>query len=254
MDYRRDYLHTMFQGFQGKDFTPATVVKSINRAKRKVEKKLWLFDPLILLHLHADTVEYDFTDAGSSTSTNDVSKYCWSPLYVIVNKNRLLGADGRTWGFYGPQEFEHKFSDWFDTTTHPSGTPVAVVMYNVRKVLVWPRPTAAIVTAGNNYVSGFYLSADFTLTAPPGDADDMDQTLTDVPREIQEAVGIWSALQDAHPTIGETEQWRLFGSLSKDIADEIEEVGRANKSRVDGANSVFQPQVTQVEYIGDRWR
>jgi hypothetical protein len=108
------------------------------------------------------------------------------------------------------------------------------------------------VSNGNNFVAGFYASADFTLTAPPGSAADLTATLTDIPREIQEEVGVWSAMQDAHPTLTDNEQWALFRDINKRAADKIEEIGTANKSQVSGANSTFQPTVSQIEHIGTR--
>lgn len=248
---RSRYFRTTLQMWQGKDESPATVTSSINRAKRRIEEELWIYNPKVTLHGHEGVGEYDFEDAGSSTSNNDVSVPVWHPQRAYCNLKELYGADDRP-GFWKPQEFLQAVHDWFDTATHGNDVPTIAVFWHIRRVQFFKPFSATAISTGGNYVAGFVRSLDFTLTAPPGDVDDMDQALTIVPRKLQEEVGIFAAILDAHPTLGEREQWAIYKDHRGQTWQDITEQGQANKSQVMNANSVFQPQFSRVERVGFR--
>lgn len=247
-DVRRQFLRVSFQAYQGQDFSPKTVVKSINRSKRKIEEALHFYKPAVTLHLHTGTDDYDFENAGSDTSANDIAQPVWLPQHIYINLRQLYGAD-REAGFWKPMEFRAKIPDWFDTSTHGNDIPEFAVFYHIRQVKIWKPASASAVSTGGNYAAGFVRSLDFTITAPPGDADDLAQTLTLVPLKLQEEVGILSAIQDAHPNLGEREQWALFKDIRGDAWEQITEQGRANRDQIMNANNVFQAQYNMIESV-----
>lgn len=207
LDLRTQNLRFDLDDSYGESPTAQQQVDSVNWAIRTISKHIIQFNPKITFTLTAGTAIYDLRD------TNVVSSKVIKPYQVVINGNILWNAGHSEYGLWTLAELERSNPSW---RTASNSTPTKAVYYGNGKILLNPPPTAEIVSAGNNYVSGQYLAADMTTGQTASSPD--------LPVELHESVAYLAAVKSAIPYVTEQEGWQrlqAFNAEWKAVADEV---------------------------------
>ena len=209
---------------------------TINRAARRLGKRMHLFTPKCDFHLHLNTSEYDPENVGSDTTNDDFSKRIWKFHTITIMGNPLVrGPLECRNGIISYTDFLIWYPTWWDQTNNAPGTPFMFTEVSDRKVILFYAPNAAAVADDDNYASGFYIPDEITVTANLAD------TFADVPRDAQDGIAIMAGIMDAMPSMQSVEQYNVFKTVAPFEYEVIDEIGRRNKERHQPARSDFQP-------------
>lgn len=195
---------------KGESPTDGNKNEQLNWAYRLICRRVSLFDPAIVLTLTASTPLVDIRDV------TEVSKKVIDVKGVYINNNPLMKADGMTRGLWTLQELEKDYPGW---RSAPDGTPRVAIQQNYNVLRLWPAPTAAIVSAGNNYVAGTYL--------PPDMSNDAD--VPDLPEELHEVIAYSAAVKASLPVVTEQEMWNRIKAYSAESVALIDEFAGSQK-------------------------
>lgn len=196
----------------------------INRALRVISKECFLFDPKVTFTVVAGQFRYSLDDR----KTPVVSKRIVRPHYVTINGNKLWNADQTAYGVWGWQEFVHSNPKWEASS---SGTPTKAVLFGAREVLLHLPPTAAVVSAGENFIAGQVLANDLV-----NDTDDpSDQG---VPVEIHEAIAYLAAVYASEPNVTEQEGWVRVGRYDSQWTKMVRAIRNENRRLFDTGRKV----------------
>lgn len=200
--------------------TDAQVVDALNRRLRAISVKLCIFDPKIEFTMTAGTETYDLRD------TVVFSRKIVQPRDVIINGNMLFTARGTRYGLWTVQELDKISPTW---RTLGSGVPYRACWAPPTTLFVNPKPTQAVIDAGNNYVSGQVLAADL-------DANDTDAE-PELPEETHMALAMLTACDVAKPYATEVSQINRLVAMTQDATQTIEDAAKASRRAIQGVGT-----------------
>lgn len=192
--------------------TAAELTEQLNYAARWISERIYQFDPSITLTLTASDGDY------SLRASAIVSRKVLRCHQVIINGNALLDASRQRRGMWTYQEVQIGHPNWRadDASTPTKPWQIGTTLY------LHPKPTAAVVSAGNNYIAGTYLCADLTNGSD-------DSNYYDLPEELHEAIAGVAAVFAADPTASEGEALARLGRFNARYLDSIQSVAKSNK-------------------------
>jgi len=190
--------------------TAAQLTDQINFAIRIVGKRLMLYDPVVTMTPVAGTMSY-------SLRGNSFSRKIYEAKKVMINGNWLARADGKNYGLWATGEIDRLRPTW---PTDSADKPTKAWQIND---LLWlhPKPTQAVVDAGNNFVSGLYIPADLTNGTD-------DSNYADIPEECHEAVVKIAAIFAADPNVTEDECLQRLQRYEARASNEINIIRQRN--------------------------
>lgn len=227
----------------GAAVAPADKLRDVNRAIRRISRKLFLFSAQEDLHLHTDVDKYNMENSGSNATTNDVGKAMWNPQYVYIKGSILVKADRSTWGFYDWKEFLTVAPHWWDQSLNAPGEPTMATWLNTMTLLLHPAPNQETVDDTDNYIAGFYMADDLSIN------EALDNTPDDFPVEVHESIGIMAAILKVHSGLGAREQWQVFQTMAASEAELVKEIGTANLHRISHSHSEFGQMFMRQERV-----
>jgi|GEM_PF-4614236 len=178
--------------------TQAQKIAVLNWAQRVVAKRAKLYDPSIAIALVAGQATYELRSLAAD------GRRVLKPSTVVVNGIPLRDASGEGYGLWSFGELERFHPQW---RTAAASTPTKAVYVGDKLVLHAP-PSSAVVTAGNNYVSGTWLPKDL---APADLANQLG-----MPVELHESVALCAAAKWASPTVTEPTQIARIQAYTND--------------------------------------
>ncbi len=198
------------------EVTNAILLKQINRMQMRLSRKIWLYFPKLTLTLTADESTYDIENEAVT------SRRLFKPMLVWINGNVLYND-------YGPgmRTMAELPQTW---VTDTADTPTMAVHVGSRKMIVHPKPTAAVVTAAQNFIAGFGYASDIAGSLPDS------ETPGEIPNDLHEALCWMTAYNSALPTAAEADMWQRLGSFDKEAADRIADYARMNKAAAEGGH------------------
>jgi hypothetical protein len=205
------YLAYDLDSFYGASPTDAQVVATLNEALREIAKAAFLVEPSIALTM------VDGTSTYSLRSTSTVAKKVDQVLRVAINHYPLKTYDGKRRGLWTFTDLEEYAPNWRDAD---NGTPRAAVQMG-DKLILYPPPTATVVSDGNNYVTGTKLPADLSENATSASPD--------IPEELHEPLAKLAAAKSADPNATEGHQDARIARLYQQAMGAANEVGRQNR-------------------------
>lgn len=157
-------------------------------------KSLCNFDHEITLTLVANQAVYDCRDV---TAPAVVSRKILHPYFVTINGNPLLRPDMQSPGFWPYQQLVDYNRSY---QTEASAVPSRAVWLPGNQLLLSPPPTAAVLSAGENYITANYIAANMTVVTD-------DSNSPDIPEEYHECLAFLAAFKAAMPRAAEQEAW-----------------------------------------------
>jgi hypothetical protein len=149
-----------------------------------------------------------------------VNKKVVKPLKVFINENPLYTADGRAQGLWALDELENYVPQW---RTDDAGETRRAVHIGT-KLLLNPKPTQALVDAGNNFLSALILAP--TLSASGLAVEPQ------IPEELHECLAYFAAVRSAMPYVTEQEGWARLKAYQESWQGVVEEVRRENLGQI----------------------
>lgn len=207
-----NFLSLDLDNYAGESPSTSDQNAQINMAYRRIARKCCLIHPKIPMTLTAGTALYGLSDTtvwGSARRMVDIYQ-------VTINGVMLRDCSGNGYGLWTYREFIARHPNW---QTADSGTPSKAVTLGPN-LLLHQAPTAAVVSAGQNYVAGQYI---------PADLDGSTYDTPDLPEEIQPAIAYLAAIIAATPLATEPEMWtrlQAFGQAWTQMVDDIAEQNR----------------------------
>ena len=220
IDERARYLEYDVDDKYGSSPTTQQKVDSVNMAIRTMSKRIFQYDPMITFTLTAEQASYNIRD------TAVVQRKIIRPYSVIINGNPLYNAANQEWGVWSLAELERIAPKW---RTDTSGTPSKAVYYGNNKLVLHPKPTAQVVSDGNNYISGQYLAKNMTTSELAGEPD--------IPEELHEALAYLAAYYSALSHTSEEEGWHRLAQYNQEWQQFAEEVRRENMRAIQAVGS-----------------
>lgn len=172
------------------------------------------YDPKITLTLTADTATYDIT---KTTATAIVSKQVLKVRRVTINGAILRSADGE-YGLWTLPELE-AFRPTYQTDE--SAVPRRAIELPGHKLYLHPAPTAAVVSDGDNYISGWYLPVDLVNSTD-------DANAPDIPLEFHECIAYLAAYKGAVPNASGPDGFNRVSAFNQEWRMKAEELRRRN--------------------------
>lgn len=209
--YLTDLLSFDLDNVKAESPTDAQLDAQINEALRVISKAAWLFDPKVVLTLKLDTFIYNLQDLAT------VERTVVRPFQATINENKLWNKVQDAYGMWSWGEFVSQHPTWEDDT---AGTPTKAVLYGSRRMIVHLAPTAAVVSAGENYVAGQVLAK--ALVAANDEPDE-------IPVEAHEAIAHLAAYRAAMPSASAAEAWNRLDRYNRDWREVIKEVRNENR-------------------------
>ena len=216
MDMRDRRLLFDLDSEYGTSETEQQKIDSVNWAIRTVATRLVLIDNNITLNLVADQQDYNITSTSPTTTCelSDGSEVrVIRPFYVLINGTYLRAPTGRK-GLWTMQELDEFWTAW---RTQAAGSPTAAVSYRGREWLrLVPKPSAAVVAAGNNFIVGQY-------TPRLMDDTELEEHLP-IHGEVHEAVAYLAAFRSALPQVSEAEGWQRLRAYNAEWLEVIDAI------------------------------
>jgi hypothetical protein len=191
----------------------ANLTAQLNWAATTLGRRLYLYDPKVTWTASASEASYNLD------STSIFSKRLWKIMGVWVNGIPLWNRDRSGQGPWAMSELDETYPLWRDAD---DGVPCLWVS-NSGKLLVYPPPTAAVVSDAKNYVSGLIVPNFLTTTT------DDAKVYTDIPFHLHEAIAYLAAGRAASPVASEQSAWERLKVYAYEMAKEIEETARQNR-------------------------
>lgn len=212
----------------------AELTSQINYAIRAVSEEIYQLDPSITLTLTAETGSYNLR------SSSVVSRKVIEPVVVVINGNPLWAASRKKYGMWTMTEIQDPnigTSKWRDTS---SGTCTRAVVMD-RTLYLWPKPNAAVVSDGSNYIMGQYLAADLV------DGVD-DDSSPDLPEEVHEAVVRLAAIFASDPSVSESEAIARIGRYESRAMQAIQKTKDRNRRQAQSWGTVTGSRIPDYIY------
>jgi hypothetical protein len=219
-------IKTHLHSYKADAPTDAQKLAVLNWAQIAVAKKIGFWHHGLTLTLVADQKEYNLRTAASKRVTK--------PDYVIINGNKLKNAAGDAYGIWTIRELEREYPTWRSAS---SGTPGRAAYYNQTLIIHQP-PTAAIVSAGENYIAGRCLPAPLAVGVEP-----------DLPEESHMPLCLAAAVRHALPTCSEDYAWKLLEAMGATGMDELAQLQRENENSLSAWGSTPDFAATEVMLI-----
>lgn len=211
-DLQTEFMVLDLDNSKGESPTTGNQNEQINWSYRAICRQVGLFDPAIVLTAVAGQALYNTRDI----TTPAVSKKVVEVKGVYINNNPLAKADGMTRGLWTLQELERIHPGWRSAA---NGTPYVALQQNYNVLRLFPAPTAAIVSSGNNFIAGTYL--------PPDMSNNSD--VPDLPEELHEIIAYGAAVKAALPVVTEQEMWNRIKAYSAESIDAIRDLAAMQK-------------------------
>lgn len=191
--------------------TDADATAQINYGIRTVSKYIRQYSPKVVFTVVANQPNYD------THSTTPFASKMLEVKRVIINGSNLLSASGRRYGLWTVQEVERQHPSWI---TDAANTPTKAFQVG-NELWLHPKPTAATLSSGNNFVGGVYMAPNLDsvtdLSNSPG-----------VPEELHEAVVRIAADFAADPSVTESEGIARLQRYQAKAFDAMEQVRKRN--------------------------
>lgn len=226
------FLALDLDNFAGESPSSSDQNVQINWAYRRIARKCHLVHPKITFTLTADTALYGLSD----TAVWGTLRRMVNISHVTINGVMLRACDQRQYGLWTPREFIDRYPTW---QTASSGTPTKAVQYGQNLLLHVP-PTAAVVSAGNNYVAGQYI---------PPDLDGVTYITPDLPEEIHPAIAYLAAIHAASPQASEPEMWTRLQAYGQAWTEMVDDIARMNKDSMANPGTVLGDAMADVMLI-----
>ena len=227
-----NFLSLDLDNFAGEAPSSSDQNLQINWAYRRIARKCKLVHPKIPFTLAADTALYSLSDTavwGTLRRMVDITQ-------VTINGTMLRACDGVQYGLWTYREFIARHPSWQAAS---SGTPTKAVQYGQNLLLHVP-PTAAVVSAGNNYVAGQYI---------PPDLDGATYNTPDLPEEIQPAIAYLAAIYAATPLATEPEMWTRLQAYGQGWTEMVDDIARANTDSLLDPGTVIGDSMPDIMLI-----
>lgn len=202
--------------------------EQLNWAYRIICKRANLWDPAMTLTLVADQATYSKRDTDGTVGA--FSRRIIDLHAVYINGNPLYMRNERVPGLWSFEELEHVYPDWRATA---AAVPFLVLEESHSTARLYPKPTQAVVDAGNNYAAGTYMPA--ALSA--------DGDYPDLPEEFHEAIAYLAHVIAHKPTATESEQWKRLGEYQSEAVQMLEVLADENKRRMQVWGTVIQSNI-----------
>lgn len=211
LDLRTRNLAFDLDSAYGESETLQQQVDSVNWAIRAISARIFQYDPKITLTLTAGMADYNLRD------TAVVSRKIIRPFSVCINGSMLWDASRNDYGMWTLAELERRNPSW---RTDTSSIPTKAVYYGGNRLLLHPTPTADVVSAGNNFISGQYLAANLTTSDGSNSPD--------IPEELHEAIAYYAAAHSALPNLSENEAWQRVSAYNAEWQSSADTIRREN--------------------------
>lgn len=186
----------------------------VNWALRTISRELYLFDSRITFTPTASTPIQLLRGSGVA------GKRIVQPYMVTINGSPLMRCDGRNYGLWSMPELWDLNPKW---QTGADGTPTLAVYKGNNELILYAPPTAAVVSAAQNYIAGQILAPDLSSSSP-GTSD-----VPAIPEECHEAIAYLAAVLAAMPVATEGEQWKRLQEFNASWVATIDEIARENR-------------------------
>ncbi|MBS1826521.1 MAG: hypothetical protein JST93_14490 [Acidobacteria bacterium] len=195
----------------------------INQGIRAIARRLYLYEPKIILTTSAGVGRYDISDTTAfERKMLDVDK--------VVVSGAVLKNERSAQGLYSS-------IDWFDAKnptwrTASNGTPTAAILLG--QVLTFDKPASGVIA--NTFVSGRFIPNDLS-------ADGQSPLL---PTELHELVAYFAAVKFSFPNATEDEQWNRIKALDAKSVELLPELFVRQYKSVHGVAPTIVPGAQAV--------
>lgn len=220
----RTFITNITTDFQLDNFVAAAptstqLTDQINWAIRVFSRHTWCaFDPKITFTVTADVASY------SGRSLTVFSKKIIWPQFVTINGVPLCGPDNLHPGMFSFRQLVDRYRTF---QTVASGKPVVAAWMPGEKVYLTPPPTAAVLSAGNNFMAAVYEPADLVVGA-----DDANEP--DIPAPYHETLGYIAAIKGSMPRATEQAALQALANYDAQANRDMNELRRDNMDRMMG--------------------
>lgn len=212
----KDLTQIDLGNFSGEAPSNANITAQINRARREVSRRIFIFDPSVTLTLTASEPKYNLR-----TYTSVVSRPVIRPYHVIISGNPLLERHGCNYGLWTWDELNRSYPGW---RTDTAGTPTKAA-WTGPELILHPAPDSTVAALSTHYIAGQVLSKDLSAT------DDASNQLPE-PVEIHEDICLMAAVWAESPTATEEEAIARLLRYNAKAMDRMNEIERENRAAV----------------------
>lgn len=209
-------LQSYFEAATG-TFSNANKVFVLNWGVKLIGKFIRLYKPNMVFTI-AEAFEHDIR------KLTVVERKVVDPMGVIINGVKLCKRGGG-YGIWKIAELEDDHPTWM---ADQAATPLRAAVAS-NKLYLHPKPTAAVVAAGNNFIMGTYLPKDRTADA---DVNTGLATEPELPDELHEAACYFAAVKAAIPNVSEADAWNRIQTFNAEWVGIAKEIRRNNTNEL----------------------
>lgn len=201
--------------FYGASPTNAQKMYLINWAARLMALKIKLYRPDLELTLTADTYRYNLQDLTI------VERKVIEPYGVYINGNRLRNQSGQRPGLWPMAELERQYPAFW---THDADVP-ARAAFMAPDIYLHPKPSASVVSAGNNFLAATVFPLDRTADS---DVSTGLSTQLDLPLQLHEACVFLAAVKGGVQQASENDAWQRLQAYNSEWIEIAQQIATKN--------------------------
>jgi hypothetical protein len=226
--------------FAGETPSGSAQTLQINWALRYISRRLVLVGYQIGLTLIASQINYDIEDVTTPVVTQRVIQ----PFHVVINGVPLSDRFARDFGLWSLSELQRQYPTYRGDA---SGTPKLACWLGrngARGLLIYPAPSAGVVSGGHNYIAGQCEAPDLV------NGTDVPQ----IPYDCHEAVAALAAIYAAIPTISAVEAWSRLEQMGRyhEPVAAVRAINLQNVMQYRGSDARFPLLLDEMEQEGGK--